>query len=60
VKDYLDSKGVRCPFCKSDQIEGSGSISIEDYQAVQDVSCLKCKRTWTDVYTLSGVYVEEG
>ena len=38
-----------CPACGSTQIEG-GSVSIEDREAIQEVSCLYCKAVWTEVY----------
>ena len=38
-----------CPACGSSQIEG-GSVSIEDREAIQEVSCLYCKAVWTEVY----------
>lgn len=38
-----------CPICDSSQIEG-GNIEIEDKEAWQSVSCLKCGGSWIEVY----------
>ncbi len=54
-KYYLDHSGARCPFCKADEIEGSGGDFGEG--ANQKVSCLKCDRDWTDVYTLVDIEI---
>jgi transposase-like protein len=52
-EEYVKLRGVRCPFCKSDQIEGE-HIEVDAGGAFQDVSCLGCDRTWTDYYILVG------
>jgi len=52
-KKYLDSGGVLCPQCGSDQIEGSGGYDADGSTIFHKISCLSCEHTWTDVYTLT-------
>jgi len=54
VKNYLKEGGVRCPFCRSDQIQGE-DIDIDAGRAYQDMKCLDCDSVWTDTYALDGV-----
>ena len=49
---YIDRPN-HCPFCDSDDIEGDG-IEIEAFNAYQDIHCLKCVKSWTDYYVLTG------
>jgi transposase-like protein len=52
-KAYLQTGGVRCPFCHSKDIEGhSGEFG---QHASQQVSCMDCEREWIDVYKLVDV-----
>ena len=53
-KTYLEKAGVRCLNCGSYDIEG-GSITVDEGGASQDVSCLECYSTWTDLYVLTDV-----
>ncbi len=55
---YLEHRGVRCPFCHSQDIEGA-SVKIDAGSASQDITCLNksCGRYWTDIYRL--VDIEE-
>ena len=48
-----DYDGTVCPHCGSDQIEGDG-VRVESPHAFQEVWCLECEKTWTDVYKLTG------
>lgn len=50
---YVEAKGMHCPFCNASDIEG-GSIDIDAGYATQDVSCHDCQRAWTDRYQLIG------
>lgn len=52
-QEYADNAG-HCPVCESDEIEGCEGVRIEDNLALQDVYCLDCESTWTDVYRLVG------
>jgi hypothetical protein len=51
---YLENRGLKCPRCLSDDIEG-GSVDIDGPEATQDVSCNVCDATWTDIYTMTDV-----
>jgi hypothetical protein len=42
----------KCKICNSEMLEG-GSFETMDNRVSQDVECLDCCSTWTDVYTLS-------
>jgi transposase-like protein len=53
---YLKADGVRCPYCRSDEIEG-GHVDIDAGGASQRISCHACGRSWYDGYKL--VSVEE-
>lgn len=52
-KEYAATYGTKCPSCRSDAIEG-GSFSTEAGVAWQEVTCLICAASWTDLYTLTG------
>ncbi len=58
VRRYLAKEGVCCLFCGSKDIEG-GSYDYESPQLGQKVTCLKCGRSWIDVYVLARVEVVE-
>jgi len=51
---YIKAKGLRCPFCESESIEG-GFIQVEAGEAFQDMSCSQCEGKWQDVYRLVDV-----
>mgnify|MGYP001161685594 CR=1 FL=1 len=53
-KKYVESKGVRCPYCKSEDIEG-GFIEVNAGVAQQNIRCNNCGEEWTDTYTLNGI-----
>lgn len=53
-KQYLDTEGVRCPYCKSPDIEG-GHMSVEHCGASQTVTCTNCDAEWIDDYELVGI-----
>ena len=54
-RQYVSDDGGRCPYCRSDQIEGNGGFDFEGGRVFQEVSCLDCNERWMDVYTLSNV-----
>jgi hypothetical protein len=54
IKQYLATRGVKCLFCLSSDIEG-GSVEIDNGGAYQPINCLACDETWTDSYKLTGV-----
>lgn len=58
VEWYLEHKGVKCPKCHSDDIEGRETI-VEAGEAHQGVSCHECGYRWEDVYQLVDVIGED-
>ena len=50
---YLQSQGVRCPACNSDDIEG-GSVDIVGSGASQAIRCLASDARWQYLYRLEG------
>lgn len=54
AKKYLNGGGGACLFCGSWDVEGS-SWDMNGEQVSQDVTCLKCDKSWTDFYTLDCV-----
>lgn len=51
---YLNRNGLVCPFCGSANIVG-GDIDYGNSQMWQNVVCEKCKKEWTDIYTLTDI-----
>ena len=54
AKEYLEHRGLVCPFCGSWDIEG-GSMDFEAGEITQRISCHECNERWTDVYKLAAV-----
>jgi transposase-like protein len=54
-KKYMDKGGNECPFCGSTKVEVSRSFDADGLSAWRDVSCIDCKKEWTDVYTLTDI-----
>ena len=52
--DKVEDEGSHCPYCKSDQVEGS-SITVEGNHAYQEMSCADCDETWDDMYRLVSI-----
>lgn len=59
VRRHLDGDSRRCPYCRSDQIEGD-AVEIEDGTARQGVHCRACDRGWTYLYDLVGLAEDDG
>ena len=51
---YLANRGVKCPFCESDDIIAK-QVDIDDGMAFQAVCCEDCGEEWTDEYKLVNV-----
>ena len=51
-KDYVNCKGLRCPFCGSKDMY-SGTVGIDAGTARQEITCDECNEKWTDVYKLT-------
>lgn len=54
VRKYCESKGVRCPYCGSDDLH-CGEWDTQDDAVFRPVACGVCKGKWTDEYSLTGV-----
>ncbi len=54
AKEYLEQRGLACPFCGSWDIEG-GSMDFDSGEIAQRISCHECSEQWTDVYKLAAV-----
>ncbi len=55
---YLDSPN-HCPYCgEHDNIMG-GETNFDGNYATLEVECAGCEKTWSDLYTLSGVFDPE-
>lgn len=55
---YINSGGVKCPYCGSTDIEG-GSREQDDNYMLQEVLCLTCSHSWTDQYTLTDIILDK-
>ncbi len=55
-KRYLE-KPQSCPYCDSDKLDG-GEVKTFDEDIRQRITCFSCKRTWTDVMTVTDVVFE--
>jgi transposase-like protein len=60
IEEYIQSEGDHCPYCKSKNIEGEITKSADYYDGYeQEIRCNDCKKTWTDVYTLTSIAEHE-
>lgn len=50
-EQHVANQGASCPFCGSDDIDGN-FVEVEADKAYQNVMCLDCSKSWTDVYVL--------
>ncbi len=53
-REYLENGGVRCLYCKSDNIT-SGPLDADGPTATAMVECHNCMKRWADTYTLTSV-----
>ena len=58
IDEYVGNNGTICLYCGEDQLEGY-EINIEEGIALQQVKCLSCDKSWTDIYRLIGIRGEE-
>lgn len=56
-ESYIKARGLKCPFCQSESIEG-GFIEIQDGRAFQEMGCIECEGKWQDHYQLMDVVFE--
>ena len=53
-REYVKEKGINCPFCGSGDLESIEGPQGDGTDCWQEIECLKCHRTWRDVYRLIG------
>lgn len=53
-KKYMDKAGNGCPYCGSDDLNGS-RFNSDSMCAWQDITCQSCNKEWRDVYTLTDI-----
>ena len=51
---YIADRGEHCPFCGDFRIEGD-SVYVDIGTAWQDITCTECRKSWRDLYTLTGI-----
>lgn len=56
-QQYLDEGGIKCPYCRSEDIWSQSRLITEPVM-YQKVDCHTCNRTWVDEYTLTDVLTE--
>jgi len=54
---YLKSP-VRCPWCRSGDIEAVSHPHAIDGSATQSVMCYSCGKRWSDIYRLNDIQEE--
>jgi transposase-like protein len=52
--EYVQTQGLRCPYCREHDVEGVGGVEIDAGGAIQEVRCTSCERNWIDRYHLMG------
>lgn len=57
LNDYLKNPNV-CPFCGSENIS-AGDTDFGDINAWRNIKCMKCKKEWTEEFTITRVEVSE-
>lgn len=51
---YLENSN-QCPFCKSDNIEGTAERNYDGNHSDHRIKCLACEKEWLDIYQLCDV-----
>ena len=51
---YLKTRGLKCPCCRSENLEPLSNDSDDDWHT-QNVMCHDCLAEWTDLYTMKGI-----
>lgn len=57
-KEYLEYKGSRCPFCKSNEIEGYDGYDGDGDWISAKIECSSCGKQWIDIYTITDIIQE--
>ena len=53
-QQYVQRQGLVCPFCQGHDLGPASGVTLETDVATQEIRCNSCKRTWEDIFTLSG------
>lgn len=53
--EYLAGGGVKCPYCKSENISQGAFWDAPTDSLGATVTCKDCKQSWGDIYTLTDV-----
>ena len=56
-QDYINSGGITCPYCQSDDITSEDTDYFGSSQSTR-VLCNTCNRYWFDIYTLTDIQAE--
>jgi len=54
IEKYIEKRGVHCPKCESQNIEGD-SFDVDENGANQQMACIDCDFEWFDIYKLVGI-----
>jgi len=57
-KEYIKNGGLRCPFCRSENIDGIENNFDAGYLS-QVVICNECHESWSDIYSLTDIIHDE-
>jgi len=57
-EEHVEQGGTQCPFCNSEQLEGL-PIDVVNGRALQEIYCVDCQASWTDIYTLTSYTIIE-
>lgn len=52
--EYVQTQGLRCPYCRKNEVEGVSGVEIDAGVATQEIRCNGCERYWIDRYHLMG------
>lgn len=52
---YLQNRASKCPYCHSENIQGTGQRDFDDDWASNEIECLDCNKQWKDIYILQDV-----
>ena len=56
-KYYIEKAYEHCPYCHSEDLSG-GNLEADGKVASEEVRCAMCGRTWTCIYTITGIEEE--
>ena len=58
-QEYIQSCGMVCPFCKEHGTLDAYRLEHHELQVFQQVICIACGASFTDVYELKGFEPDE-